>query len=162
MRWRRKRWKRARRWGCARTNAPRDSPRLFAEKYAAINIMRVSESSARARCHYGGWLNGIWNRRPLTRFRVATHPWGRERISTSWNLLRLYNPFRANAPEPVRDFESCDRPIVVSRVSLSSQPNPRRSRSRLLFLQTTAAFRRTHEFKELESILYIERRRSSM
>lgn len=145
------------------TNALRDSPRLFAEKYVAINIMRVSESSARARCHYGGWLNGIWNRRALTRLRVAPareDAHGSQRAGTS---SRLYNPFRANAPEPVRDFKSCDRPIAVSRVSLSSKPNPRRSRSRLLFLQTIAAFcREWHTSSKNWKVLYIERRRSSM
>lgn len=132
----------------------RDSPRLFAEyeevcryKYNAFLSHRLARGAT------GGWLNGIWNRRSLTRFRGAPAPKGREfqQAGTSSGIIIRSMWTHQN----LRDFESIDRPIIGARVlSFSFKPTePPVDRDRVCFSSGPRCLpsRMTYEFKELES-----------
>jgi len=133
----------------SRNDETRDSPRLFAE------------SEEVCRYKYNGFLSHRLARGVIGWLSMASETDGvfasiRTRISTSWNL-------------PLQQFVPCERAGIcgrfrverVPRVSLSNQPNPRRSRSRLLFLRT-AAFRRERRARVQRTGKYIEKWRSSM
>lgn len=112
-------------------DTPRDSRRLFAKSEEVCRYKYNAFLSHRsARCATGGWLNGIWNRRPFTRLRDASRR-GRwwlgvltTPISISWNLPQIYNSFRG----AMSAHGAC-----VPQVSPSNRPSFRPSRSPLFF-----------------------------
>jgi len=125
------------------SDAPHDSPRLFAEseEVCRYKYNAFSESSARARCHQ----LAQWHLKSSIVDALSRHARAiRTRILTSLipPPTLWFRSVRTRRKSTWFRVEwSTDRLERVSWVSLSNQLDPRRSRSRLLFLQT-AAFRR--------------------